>query len=243
MRLSRRQLLARLPADGAPGSTAYAPPGADPAGITPQLTRLDGTARAAVVDALRASATGAALFADSERVMLVAPPFAIGSAASFGAINAGPLIELLERERLIGVLLLRLGGFTVGLLRGERVLDPKTDQRFVKNRHKKGGQSQRRFERIREKQVRELFDEACEVARTKLSPHERRLEHVYLGGDRRTLGAFRKRCDYFERFGERLAARVLPVAGDPRRASLDAAAREIYSSDVLVVGAERPSAK
>jgi len=46
--------------------------------------------------------------------------------------------------------------------------------------------------------------------------------------------AFRKVCPYFDRFGDRLRARVLPITGDPRHASLEALPREIWSSDVYV---------
>jgi hypothetical protein len=223
--------LHRLPAEASRGATQYCAPGTTPA----LPSWLDDDVRDGLMAVAAESATGCTVFADDERTTLVLPAFAIEAAADFDVMRTAPLVELLGRERLIGVLLLRYGGFSVGLLRGENVEDSKTGGRFVKNRHRKGGQSQRRFERTREKQVRELFDQACEAAHTKLGPHERTLERVYLGGDRHTLLAFRKRCDYFERFSERLVDGVLPVAGDPKRESLDAAAREIYASDVIVV--------
>ena len=81
------------------------------------------------------------------------------SPSDYSELHTKPLVELLERKRCVGVFLLRLGGFSVGLLRDGYVVDSKTDRRFVKNRHRKGGQSQRRFERIREKQIHELFGE------------------------------------------------------------------------------------
>ena len=133
------------------------------------------------------------------------------------------------------MLLLRLGGFSVGFFRGTALVDSKTDQRFVKNRHRKGGQSQRRFDRIREKQVDELFGKACETARETLAQYEAEIEHLFFGGDRHTLQAFHKECSYFERFGARVMQRVLPVPGDPRRASLDAIPREVWSSEIYVV--------
>jgi hypothetical protein len=118
---------------------------------------------------------------------------------------------------------------------GETLADSKTDQRFVKNRHRKGGQSQRRFERIREKQIDELFGKACETAHEKLTPYEAEIQHVFLGGDRHTLQAFRKACGYFERFDARLSPRMLHVPGDPRRSSLEAMPREVWSSDLYTI--------
>ena len=69
-----------------------------------------------------------------------------------------------------------------------------------------------------------------------LTEYEDEIEHVFFGGDRLTLLAFRKECSYFERFGDRVMKRILPVQGDPRRASLDAMPVEIWSSDVYTFG-------
>jgi hypothetical protein len=237
LHLTRRQLLARLPEPGAPGWTSYRPPGAPPS-FDESLLGADVTERFSELAA--SSETGSALFLRTDDATLILPPFPVEEAADFSELHPAALIELLRRRRSVAVLLLRLGGFTVGFLRGETVIDAKTDQRFVKNRHRKGGQSQRRFDRIREKQVRELFDEACEASNTKLTPFEAEIQHVFLGGDRHTLLDFRKRCSYFERFGERLMRRVLPVAGDPRRAALDAAPREIWSSEIYVATPSPP---
>ncbi|MBI5287620.1 MAG: hypothetical protein HY873_01470, partial [Chloroflexi bacterium] len=111
-------------------------------------------------------------------------------------------------------------------------------RRFVKNRHRKGGQSQRRFDRIREKQVHELFGMACEDARATFTPYESEIEHLFLGGDRQALIAFRKQCDYFERYGPRLMSRPLHIPGDPRKASLAAVPREAWASTMYHVAAE-----
>lgn len=228
--MARRRLLARLPDAGSPGRTLYRP-----LGDVPPLDHLQPEARDRLSQPAESSETGSVLFVRPSETMLVLPPFPVERSLNADSIDPSPLVELLERERLVAVLLLRLGGFSVGVFRGELVVDSKTDQRFVKGRHRAGGQSQRRFERIREKQVHELFKKACETAREKLAPYEREVEHVFLGGDRHTLQAFRKECSYFERYGARLMRRTLPVPGDPRRSSLDAMPREIWSSDVWIV--------
>ena len=231
MHLTRLQLLARLPDAGAPGRTSYATPETVPP--------LDGLALDAddadrFAEVAGASETGSVLFARDAGVTLIVPPFPIEQAVTYSELYPPPLVELLQRPRTVAVCLLRLGGFSVGLFRSDALVDSKADQRFVKNRHRKGGQSQRRFDRIREKQVHELFGMACAESREKLQPYEDEVQHVLFGGDRHTLLAFRKECSYFERFGPRLMRRVLPVPGDPRRASLDLMPREIWSSEVYV---------
>ncbi len=226
---ARGKLLRMLPDAGAPGWTSYRPPGETPAfgecAIDPETAE-------ELAEIARASETGSVLLARGSDVTLIVPPFAVERSDDYSEMYTAPLIELLERPRAVAVFLLRRGGFSVGFFRGSAVADSKTDRRFVKNRHRKGGQSQRRFDRIREKQVHELFAKACGEAREKLEPYEDEIQHVLFGGDRHTLQDFRKECTYFERFGERLMRRILAVAGDPRRESLDAMPREIWSSEV-----------
>ena len=236
--IDRRRLLARLPDDGAPGLTAYRAPGAPPPLDELTIERDD---RDRLVEIAGASETGCVLYARPSEIVLVVPPFAVEESVDYSELYFGPLREVLSRDRAFAVLLLRLGGFSVGFFRGESLIDSKTDQRFVKNRHRKGGQSQRRFERIREKQIDELFAKVCETSREKLEPYEAEIQHVLLGGDRHTLQAFRKQCSYFDRFGPRLMRRVLPVAGDPRRSSLEQIPREVWSSEVYVVALDAAS--
>lgn len=228
--LAPRQLLTRLPEGGAKGSTLYLPSGA----VLPADSGLSD-----VADDLRTigeeSTTGIAVFATDAEVLVVEPPFPIGAVLRFEAIEPAPMVELLERPRAVGVFLLRLGGYSVGFFRGESLIASKTGRRFVKNRHRKGGQSQRRFDRIREKQTDELFDAACEDARRTLTPYEGEIEHAFLGGTRQTVMAFRKECQYFERFGGRLMARLLPVSSDPRLDVLEAIPREVCSSELYVL--------
>ena len=234
--VARGKLLQILPEAGAPGWTSYRRPH-EPTSFGELDVQPETAGR--FEEIARESDTGSVLFASAGELTLVVPPFPVEQAIDYSELYTPPLVDLLERPRTVAVLLLRRGGFSVGFFRGRAVADSKTDQRFVKNRHRKGGQSQRRFDRIREKQVHELFAKACAEAREKLEPYEQEIEYVFFGGDRHTLQDFRKECTYFERFGGRVLSRVLLVAGDPRRESLDAAPREIWSSEVWrALGAE-----
>ena len=226
---TRKQILAALPDPGSPGWTAYAPPETTPA-FEPGA--LDPDEASSVEEIARASDTGSVLILRPTEVTLIVPPFPIDEEVAFSEIWTRPLIDLLERRRTVAVFLLRLGGFSTGIFREGFLIDSKTDRRFVKNRHRKGGQSQRRFDRIREKQVHELFELACADAHEKLEPYEPEIEHIFLGGDRLTLLAFRKQCRYFDRYGARLRQRTLLVPGDPRKATLDQMPAEIWSSEV-----------
>ena len=236
--LTQRRLEALLAdLEGCPGDwlTVYLPPGVRPSpdeslapNRAPWLEEID--ALAGELD----SETGAVFFWSDARRLVVLPPFPLRQARFGAGCDASPLRLLLSEPRTVGVVLLRLGRYAVGLFEGERLVDSKTGHRFVKGRHKAGGQSAQRFVRIREKQIREMFDKACEAVQARFEPVERDLDHVFLGGDRHTLGAFLKRCPYLRRLEDRTMKRLLPVAR-PGQEALEAMPREILKSQVLFV--------
>lgn len=114
------------------------------------------------------------------------PPLAVtGEREGF---DPEPLVSHAARERVVGVLLVRLGGHAAGVFSGRRLVDSKVGTRNVHGRHRAGGSSQRRFERRRGEQARVALGAAADVAARILLPHVRDLEAVVLGGDRRALG-------------------------------------------------------
>jgi len=94
-----------------------------------------------------------------------------------------------------------------------------------------GGTSQRRFARIRQKQIHELFVKACSVTEERLGPYEKEIDHIFLGGERHTLTDFLKECPFLQRMESRVAKRILSV-GEPRRRELENMPREIWKSQV-----------
>jgi hypothetical protein len=99
-----------------------------------------------------------------------------------------PLLGHVARERVVGVLLVRLGGHAAGVFAGRRPVVAKAGRRPVHGRHRAGGQSQRRYERRREGEARLALDAAADLAAAVLLPHLADLDAVVLGGDRRALG-------------------------------------------------------
>src|SRR5919206_175116 len=104
--------------------------------------------------------------------------------ARYDRVELGPLFEALARDHVVAAILVRRGGYAIGVFEGERLVASKVGTRFVKGRHKKGGSSANRFRRRREEQERALLDAAAETAAQVLEPHRDRIEHVALGGDR-----------------------------------------------------------
>ena len=127
---------------------------------------------------------GSARFELDEGVLVVTPPFGLEEEGEYEVLRVHPVLDALLAEPTVAVLLVRLGGYAVGVFEGERLVASKVGSRFVKGRHKKGGSSANRFRRRREEQERELIDVAAGEAARVLGPWRKRVEHVALGGDR-----------------------------------------------------------
>ena len=186
----------------------------------------------AAIEALPDLGTGAAIFYGSRAAVAIAPPFPVEDDLRCDGVELGSMLDLLSREPTVGVVLLRLGRYAVGVLENDRLAASKSDTRYVKNRHRKGGSSQRRFERSRERLVRELYDKVCAVTEDVFRPYGDRIEYLLMGGERQTLLAFTKRCGYVERSGIEVLPRRLEV-DRPGKAALDSIHRQVWMSRVV----------
>jgi hypothetical protein len=95
--------------------------------------------------------------------------------------------------RTVGVLLVRLGGYAVGVFTGDppQLAASKTGSRLVHGRAAAGGWSQHRFARRRENQATAALRAAADTAVAVLGPYTGRLDAVVLGGDRRAMAGLR----------------------------------------------------
>jgi len=232
-KVGMERLLDQMEGPGPGRVTLYLPPASLPA-IRTLLAGTDPELADEVVRKADDTWSGAAVFLSASEAYIVAPPFPIRAENRSDGWNGAPLRALLARRYLLGVVLLRLGAYAVGVLDGDELVASKADTRYVKGKHHAGGWSQQRFARIREKQMRELFDEACEVARSRMAPYERRLDYIFLGGERLTLLAFRKRCPYLEKLAGKIAPRILDVER-PNRGALEGIPREVWKCRVTLV--------
>jgi Actinobacteria/chloroflexi VLRF1 release factor len=105
------------------------------------------------------------------------------------AALAGRLAGHALADRMVGVLLVRLGGYAAGVFAGpdQQLIASKVGSRLVHGRSAAGGQSQRRFARRREKQASEALLAAADTAAAVLGPYAGRLDAVVLGGDKRAM--------------------------------------------------------
>jgi hypothetical protein len=130
------------------------------------------------------------------------------------------------------LLLVRLGGHSVGVSLGGEVLVSRTDRLLVHGRSAAGGWSQHRFARRREGQARHALQAAAADTLDVLVPRLSEMDALVLGGGRRALDELRA--------DRRLAplfaianARILDIP-EPRRVVLDEAAERALALEIVV---------
>jgi peptide subunit release factor 1 (eRF1) len=180
-------------------------------------------------------AGGSARIETEDETLTVTPPFGLEHVARYDRVELGPLLETLARDHTVAAILVRRGGYAVGVFEGERLVASKVGTRFVKGRHKKGGSSSNRFRRRREEQERELLDAATVTARAVLDPYRDRIEYVALGGDR---GAATRVADALPWLADRRLERFFDVP-DPRRRVLERLPYDLYAAELTEERARR----
>lgn len=145
------------------------------------------------------------------RVLLTAPD---GAVAEFGDARA---------PDRFGLILVRRGGYAIGLVDGARVAGSKCGTRYVQGKTKAGGWSQQRYARRRANQASGLAGAAGDAIRRVLTDEGG--STAFGGGDRRLVEEALQ-ASRSKRIA--LADRWLDVP-EPRRATLDEAIRQVRS--------------
>ena len=193
----------------------------DPQTLPPQLTELAANSK-----------TGAVLFGGSSSSYLVLPPFPIAEEYCAQGYAVEPLRSLLKSDFRIALILVRLGSYAVGLCQGESLITSKVGTGLVHGRHKKGGSSQQRFRRHREKQIEYFLSRVCCHVQEQLEPQAGALDYVVYGGAWTTILALQKRCSFLQQFDSRILAPLLDIP-EPRLVVLEKAVGRVWSSSVI----------
>ncbi len=233
-RLKLLRLLDQLEAASGSALSLYVPPGV-PVPEIEKMLDIASVGEEVLTDVSKLfsrSTTGAVLFWGEQGKYLVLPPFPIAEKLFSSGYDVEPLRSLLQREFIVALILLRLGAYAIGVFRGEQLLSSKVGTGHIHSRHKKGGASQRRFERGREKQVENFFERVCSRVRERLEPYVGQLDYVVYGGERYTLLSFCKQCQFLRAIDDRTLRSSVNVR-EPRQATLEAAIDEVWSSEVI----------
>ncbi len=212
----------------------YLPRGTPLAKVKDSLEKVFATASmpSGIAEIINGLETGAVLFWGLTKKYLILPPFPIGEEYITNGYDTGPLRSLFSHDFLIALVLVRLGAYSIGICRGTELIDSKTGTGLVHARHKKGGSSQARFARHREKQIEYFLDRVCNHAREYIEPQARSLDYLVYGGARTTILLLRKRCPFLNQFENRTLRMLLDIP-EPRKAVLEKALGDIWSTDVI----------
>jgi hypothetical protein len=197
--------------------------------VAKRLAPLEGTPGRSVY------ADGAARFETESEVLVVRPPFGLRHAGEYDRVRVSPLLEEITEDHRVGALLVRLGGYAIGVFEGEALVASKVGQRLVHGRHRAGGSSANRFRRRREEQARVALLEAAEVAERILAPERERLDAVALGGDRT---AIRRLLELRPDLGwlKELALERFFAVPEPRKAILERLPYDLYAVELASGG-------
>ncbi|RAP50026.1 MAG: peptide chain release factor 1 [Methanosphaera sp. SHI613] len=108
-----------------------------------------------------------------------------------------PLKQLIEYKEVYGVLVLDRKEATIATLRGKRIDIVKTLTSGVPGKHKAGGQSQRRFDRVIEDEAHKFLKRIGQHTNDTLLPIDDELKGVLIGGPGHTKNDFEE-GDYLD---------------------------------------------
>jgi peptide subunit release factor 1 (eRF1) len=178
------------------------------------------------------SPTGAVIYYGRGSAYVIQPPFPLQEEGLVMGYNAERLRKMLENDLLLGLVLVRLGHYAVGVFKGEVLVEGKAGTGLVHARHHKGGSSANRFARHREKQMEYFFTRIEQHSREILEKHIKGLDHVFYGGTRDTLVKMWKQCGFYKKLEGKVVDRLLALR-EPRRSNFNEAIAEAYSSRIF----------
>lgn len=218
---------------GAKAVSIYLPPGitTEEAGKFLETASHEPELNRELASLAAASQTGAAIYLEPSRKYLIIPPFPVCDKYLTPGCDLEPLRAMLKRDFTIATILVRLGSYAIGISKGDRLITSKVGTGLIHARHKKGGSSQSRFQRHREKQIEVFLDRVCRHIGEYLEPCRQEIDYVACGGSRMTLHRLKQRCPFLDQF----RANTLPLQleiPEPRRKILEETLSRIWSTTV-----------
>lgn len=181
------------------------------------------------------SPTGIVIFSWKQKGdILILPPFPVERNEIFydRVFRTEQFKNLITKKYVLGIILLRLGEYAVGIFEGNKLILSKCGKRLVRAKHRKGGYSQARFQRIRKIQAKQFFDEVYNVLRSKFEPNLGKITYVLYGGSKITIKNFQKRNYFLKKLSEKTFDRILDVKDINKRA-LKNILKEVWKTKVI----------
>ncbi len=181
---------------------------------------------------ISSSQTGAVIFWGRSHKLLIIPPFPIIDNYMTDGYHTEPLCNLVTHDFKIGIVLVRLGSYSIGITEGEKLVLHNTGTGLVHGRQRQGGSSAARFQRRRQDQTHHFLKRIGEHAQEIIEAYGDKLDYFVYGGARTTIQLLRKQNKYFVQFDGRLLPPLLEIP-DPRFNVLEKAVTDVWSSRVI----------
>ncbi|MFC2035154.1 Vms1/Ankzf1 family peptidyl-tRNA hydrolase [Chloroflexota bacterium] len=184
-----------------------------------------------LIQVITKSKSGTVLFWSKERKYLILPPLPLRESKYYDGYVTQPLQKLIEMDWRIGLILVHLGTYAIGICQGENILSSKVGTGLIHGRHKKGGSSQQRFQRRRQKQVQEFLDRVCTHIQRQFEPQMKQLDYIVYGGPYQTILQLQKRCSFLKSLSDHVFLMMdVPAL---RQNVLEATIHRIWFSSII----------
>lgn len=185
-------------------------------------------------DSARRSGTGLVfVYADeagiSFPVMAIAPPFPI--ADSGRSADFGPLRDMVDADARVLVVDLHAGKARIGLAHDEQLVSSRTVSRYVRGRHRAGGQSANRFKRNRQQWQQKFNAKLADAVETLNRDARPPAEWLAVAGARTTAQTWVKDTDIVVRTGLKLLPRNFDSRANDQSA-LTRMVREVWTTRI-----------
>jgi len=186
----------------------------------------------AIAQAVERYSTGAAIYwQQNGNKYIVLPPFPITEdKISLDEFDASPLLETLEREYVIGVVVVTWGTYSIGVFHRDNLVKSKTGTGYIHKEHRKGGRSEKRFARRTEEHKKDFLRKVSNRIEEEFENYT--LDYIFLGGNRLIRAPLLRECKYLQREAPEISQRVLNLRYADKGA-LNHSLREITNSLVF----------
>lgn len=181
------------------------------------------------------STTGLVIFSwEKEGDVIIIPPFPVKKNENFydKFFRTDQLKTMFSTEHMLGIILLHLGEYALGIFEGDKMILSKCGKRLVRKKHRKGGFSQARFQRIVDVQIKQFFDEVYRVLREKFEANLSKMNYIMYGGPKLTIKKFQKRDHFIKKLSEKTLDRILYIDRANKKV-LDNILNEVWKTKVM----------
>lgn len=164
--------------------------------------------------------TGLVIFwSRGESKLIIFTPFPIQEDKVLqGSPDTSPLHHLLEKERILGVMLVNWGWYAAGVFRGDKLAESKVGTGYIHKRQKKGGSSAQRFARRTVEQKKDFLRKVANRIEEVFKGHAP--EQIFFGGNRLIFKPLLQESPYLESKADKISRRFLNVRYADREALL-----------------------